>query len=184
MDMGYFGEEGHPLKLPEIEVPIEKAWEPSAGKFDSEKSRGKRAKAYEAGAYGVAGAGAGVAGHQGYKAGKEATKLKGALKGEQMAPLKERKMRTGGGSKMKRLGVSPDPAKPGHILHETAIPKKGIDVAAKVGEHGGRAAGAAALAGGALYAAHKIKEKSKSGGSWAPYAKRDAVSAFGIDHSH
>ena len=46
IDMGYFGEEGRPVVLPAIERPDEvfKAWEPSAGKFDSEKSRGKRSQ--------------------------------------------------------------------------------------------------------------------------------------------
>ena len=37
---------GHPVESGD-EVAIEKAWSPSASSFDSERSRGKRAKAYE-----------------------------------------------------------------------------------------------------------------------------------------
>ena len=171
LEMGYFGEEGHPLKLPEIEVAFEKAWEPSAGKFDSEKSRGKRAKGYEAGAYGVAGGAGAYSGHQAIKTGKKLKELP-----VKMAPLSEKKVGRG----KKRMGVD---VNRGHIVSEKAIPLSRVKET-KVLRHGGKAAAGAAIAGGALYGAHKIKEKSQSGGSWTPYAKRDAVSAFGIDHSH
>jgi hypothetical protein len=69
MEMGYYGEEGHPIKLPEIKALIEKAWEPVAGNYDPEARRHKRAKAYEPV---LAGVGAGATGGAGYAAFKGA----------------------------------------------------------------------------------------------------------------
>jgi hypothetical protein len=76
MDMGYFGEEGHPVELPKIVVPIEKAWTPMANNYDSEAGRHKRAKNYEDAALVGAGAGAAYAGHHGAQSVKESRKLK------------------------------------------------------------------------------------------------------------
>lgn len=80
MDMGYYGEEGHPIKLPEIKVPIEKSWEPVAGNYDPEAKRHKRAKVYEPA---LAGVGAGATGGAGYAAVKGAKlELKNRSKGQ------------------------------------------------------------------------------------------------------
>ena len=76
MEMGYFGEEGHPIEFPEIEVPVSKAWEPSAGNFDSEAARKKRNKGYQGAALVGAGAGGAYTGHQGMKAVHAAGKIK------------------------------------------------------------------------------------------------------------
>jgi len=70
MDMGYYGEEGRPIKLPEIKVPIEKSWEPVAGNYDPEAKRHKRAKVYEPALAGVGAGATGAAGYTGVKAGK------------------------------------------------------------------------------------------------------------------
>ena len=40
LEMGFYGEEGQPIKLPQIKAPVEKAWSPVASNFNSEKSRG------------------------------------------------------------------------------------------------------------------------------------------------
>jgi hypothetical protein len=74
MDMGYYGEEGRPIKLPEIKVPIEKSWSPVAGNFDAEASRHKRAKIMEPALAGVGAGALGGAGYAGAKAGKLALK--------------------------------------------------------------------------------------------------------------
>jgi hypothetical protein len=80
MDMGYYGEEGHPVELPEIKVPIEKAWEPVARNYDPEAKRHKRAKVYEPA---LAGAGAGATGAAGYAAAKGVKlELKNRSKGQ------------------------------------------------------------------------------------------------------
>jgi hypothetical protein len=76
MDTGYYGEEGHPIKLEEIKVPIEKAWSPSASNFDSEASRHKRTKVHELGTAAAVGGGAGYAGFHGSKAAKESKGIK------------------------------------------------------------------------------------------------------------
>lgn len=77
MDMGYYGEEGRPLLPAEIEAEIEKAWSPAASPYDSEGRRHKRGEGYTDAALVGAGAGAAVAGHQGFKAVEAARKLKG-----------------------------------------------------------------------------------------------------------
>ncbi len=136
IEMGYYGEEGHPLTHEEIEAEIEKAWTPSASNYDSEQKRGKRARAYQ-GAGLVGGGAAGTfAGVQAHKAIQEGKKLKG-------------------GSQIRRL-------KP-------------------VVAHGGKAAAGAAAGVAAITASSKIGSKRRD--SWQPYAKRDAASAFGVDHS-
>lgn len=48
-------------------------------------------------------------------------------------------------------------------------------------KHGGRAAIGLGAVGAAVGAHHALKQKRASR-SWQPYAKRDAVSAFGVDH--
>ena len=48
-------------------------------------------------------------------------------------------------------------------------------------KHGGKALAGAAVAGGAVAGAAALNNKRKS--SWQPYAKRDAISAFGVDHA-
>jgi hypothetical protein len=76
LEMGYYGEEGHPLTHEEIEAEIEKAWTPSASNYDSEKKRQRRADIYGGGALVGAGAGGAYAAHQGMKAVEEGKKLK------------------------------------------------------------------------------------------------------------
>lgn len=61
MEMGYYGEQGQALSTEQIE----KAWSPVASTFDSEKSRKRRAKSYEAGAGVAAGASAAYGVHHG-----------------------------------------------------------------------------------------------------------------------
>jgi hypothetical protein len=154
MDMGYYGEEGRPIKLPEIKVPIEKAWQPVASNFDSEESRRKRAKKYE----GAALVGAGGAGAYGAHHGLKAVE---AARG-----VKTKTVKASAGGKVVS-GAKEFKALPAGALKAT-------------GKHGGKAllgAGAVGLAAGAHGA---IKQKRK--GSWQPYAKRDTTSAWGIDH--
>jgi len=66
IEMGYYGEEGRPIKLPTIEVPIEKAWSAVATNYDPEAKRQKRSKNYETaleiGSAGAAGGAAAEAG--------------------------------------------------------------------------------------------------------------------------
>jgi hypothetical protein len=61
---------------------------------------------------------------------------------------------------------------------EKAIPTAGLKMA---GQHGGKALAGAAAVAGAAGVHHALKRKQQ--GSWQPYAKRDAVSAFGVDHT-
>jgi hypothetical protein len=76
IEMGHYGEEGHPVQLPVIEVPIEKAWNSVASTYDSERGRQKRAKVYEGGALVAAGGAGAYTGHQGRKAFRALRKVK------------------------------------------------------------------------------------------------------------
>ena len=169
VEMGYFGEEGHPIKLPEIKVPIEKAWSPTASNYDSEGSRQKRAKKYESGALvtaGGAGAYSASEGRKAVRAGKNAKPLDMAH-GEVKSANKAGDQR-----------FHPKFTSPGNIAHEKAVPVS----AARAGlRHAGKSAAGAAVVAGAVGAHGALKRKRK--GSWQPYAKRDATSAFGIDHT-
>jgi len=164
LEMGYYGEEGHPVTLPPIEVPIEKAWSPSAGNFDSERSRQKRSKAYQGGALVGAGAAGAYAGHHGMKAVHQGSKVKS----KEMAEVHE------------RVNSAKQPYKIAlGSQGESAVPLKHLKPALK---HGGKAAAGVAVVAGAAGAHRKLKRKQT--GDWSPYAKRDVVSAFGIDHAH
>jgi hypothetical protein len=55
------------------------------------------------------------------------------------------------------------------------------DVVGRTLKHGGKAGLGLAAVGGAA-ATHSAINRKKSG-SWQSYAKRDATSAFGVDHS-
>jgi hypothetical protein len=159
IEMGFYGEEGHPVKLPEIKVPIEKAWSPSASNYDSERKREGRNKVYEAGALSGAGLGGAAAAHYGIKAGKSASKLKG----KEMAPT----------------GTSPTGRKVAYTTKaEHAVSAKHLKA---LGKHGGKATAGVATVGAAALAHGAIKRRRE--GSWQPYAKRDTASAFGVDHS-
>ena len=154
LEMGYYGEEGHPVKLPEIKVPIEKAWSPTAGNFDSEAKRQKRAKVYEGGALVGAGGGAvatGLAGRSLHQSAKNIPK-------EKMAPFGDKGM--------------PKPSQARMVTDVKAL--KGLKKPA------GKLGAAVAVTGGSIAAHGALKRKQK--GSWQPYAK-GAVSAWGIDHT-
>jgi len=162
IEMGFFGEEGRPVKLKEIEAEVEKAWTPAARNFDSEASRQKRAKVYEGGSLVAAGGAGAYTAHHGLKtieAGRGA-------KPKVMAPVEHRRNAKGNPYKIALATKG-----------EHAIPVKGLKA---VGRHGGRTAlGAGAVAAAAgTHAALKRKQS----GSWQPYAKRDTFSAFGVDH--
>ena len=154
LEMGYYGEEGHPVKLPEIKVPIEKAWSPTVGSFDSEAKRQKRSKVYEGGA--LVGAGAGGAATAGY--GLKAAEAAKKLKPQKMAPF---------GEKGAPLASKATKALPTGELRALKKPA-------------GKLGAAALLTGGSVAAHRSIKRKQQ--GSWQPYAK-GAVSAWGIDHT-
>lgn len=178
LEMGYFGEEGHPVVLPEIVVPIEKAWSPSASNFNSERSRGKRNEAYAGGALVGAGAGATYGGAQGVKAVQHARNIKAIPNVAQMIPAEEKVTPRGKDKAGKpRKPYYQKVEKPG--VKFTALDAEPVGRAVR---HGGKAAAGLAAAGGAVYAAKKIHEKHNEG--WTPYAKRDTTSAFGIDHAH
>ena len=149
MDMGYFGEEGHPVKLPEIKVPIEKAWEPVASSYSPEGSRKKRAKAYETGALVGAGAGGAVAASQGTKAVQAGKKVKVVPNAAQLKPVKE------GSNLVTRHGKS--------------FKALDIDTLKPALKHGGKAAAGVAAVGAATYGHKKLKEKQS--GSWQSYGK-------------
>lgn len=173
MEMGYYGEEGHPVVLPEIIVPIEKAWQPVASNFDSERSRGKRAKTYEGAALVGAGAGGAYAGHHGMKTVHEARKLKPV----QMAGVHDKVNAAG-----KAYRIAPTGSDIAHGIHgeESAIPIRALK-GSKALRHGGKTlAGVAAV--GAAAGAHKAIKRKREQGSWQSYAK-SATSAFGVDHS-
>jgi hypothetical protein len=163
MEMGYYGEEGKPLTHEEIEAEIEKAWTPSASNFDSERSRHKRTKGYEGGALVGAGAGAAYATRHGVKAGKAASKIKS----KEMTPVLHRVNSAG---QPYRIGLGSQ--------GEKAISTGSLK---KLGGHSGKAAVGLAAVGGAAATHSAIKRKKQSG--WQSYAKRDATSAFGVDHS-
>jgi len=174
IEMGYFGEEGHPVTLPAIEVPIEKAWSPTANNYDSEKSRGKRNQAYGGAALAGAGAAGAYGTMHGVQAGKNLKKVP-----IDVAPVS---MGTVNDAGDKRMLPHMDKKKGnGHIFHEKGITLSRLKES-HAAKHAGKSAAGLAVAGGALYGAKKIKDKHNSG--WQPYSKRDAVSAFGIDHSH
>lgn len=123
MDMGYFGEEGHPVTLEPIEVEVEKAWSPVASNYDPESSRHKRAAMYEPV---LAGAGAAATGGAGYAG------VKGALL--------ERKNKTPGQLKAAKL---PNVKAAQAVRHASAV--KHGKAAAALG-----AAGAVGLGGAAV----------------------------------
>lgn len=87
LEMGYYGEEGHPVEMKPVVVPIEKAWAPAASNFDSENSRKKRADVYQAGALAGAGAGGTYSLQHGLKAFKAARKVKPTTTVGQLKPL-------------------------------------------------------------------------------------------------
>ena len=100
MEMGYYGEEGHPLTHEELEAEIEKAWTPSASNFDSERDRKKRSDHYSTAALVTGGAGAAYGGHHGFQAIKHGRKVKS----EHMAPTY---------LKPAKAAVAPTPRVPG-----------------------------------------------------------------------
>jgi hypothetical protein len=133
MEMGYFGEEGHPIELPEIKVPVSKAWEPTAGNFDSESSRKKRNQAYKGAALVGAGVGGAYTGHHGMKAIHAGGKVK---------PIK-----------MVTEAADGTPSK------KKVLEVKALKTA---GKHGGRAAlGVGAVTGAAV--AHKTLRRKEKG---------------------
>jgi hypothetical protein len=161
MDMGYYGEEGRPLTHEQIEAEIEKAWTPSASNFDSEGSRKKRADAYGGAALVGAGGGGAYAAHHGLKAVEAGKGIKPHVVAEVTRDVK-------GAAKISSARAN----------HYKAISTGSLKA---VGRHGGKAAaGLAAVAGAA--ATHSAIKRKKEGG-WQPYAKRDATSAFGVDHT-
>jgi hypothetical protein len=162
LEMGYYGEEGHQIKLPEIKVPIEKAWSPVANNYDPEGRRAKRAKVYEGGALVGAGAGGAYAAHQGMQAVHHGRQVKVIPKASRIVDAKQPK----GGT----LGVR----------QGKAFKAIDWDVAKPALKHGGKTAAGVAAVGAAAGIHGALKRKEK--GSWQPYAKRDAVSAFGVDH--
>jgi hypothetical protein len=168
MDMGYYGEEGNQVKLPEIKVPIEKAWSPSANNYDSERSRKKRSKTYENAALVGAGAGGAYTASQGMKAVGEAKKVK---------PRTMVETETHARGHQVPKGVPQGANKPFRLAEQSAVPTKHLAPALK---HGGKAA--AGVAGVAAAAGIHGSLKRKRKGSWQPYAKRATTSAFGIDH--
>ena len=130
MDPGYFGEVGRQITDSEIEEEIAKAWEPVASKFDSERSRHKRATAYQAGAIGTSGAlagGAAAFGGQSLSRHARANEMAGKPKRPQSS------------SKVRAL-------------------KAGSKVAGK--RAGGLALASAAAAGGAVALKHRKKSES------------------------
>ena len=159
MDMGYFGEEGHPLTHEEIEAEIEKAWTPSASNFDSERSRHRRNDVYQGGAIAAGGAGGAYAAKHTAKA----VKHRGSLKPKVMSEVQHR-VNSAGQSYKIALGSA----------GEKAIPLKGL-------KHAGKAGLGLAAVGGAAATHSAIKRKKNSG--WQSYAKRNTTSAFGVDHS-
>jgi hypothetical protein len=174
MEMGYYGEVGRPVLLTEIEVPVSKAWQPSAGNFDSENARKKRTKGYQGAALVGAGAGGAYAGHHGMKAAHAAGKIKPVS----MGLMETRTVDAQGTTRRVPKVAGRRGSKKAHVIEEKAIPTKALKAA---GKHGGRTAlgvGAVAAAAG-THRALKRKEKS----SWQPYAKRNSASAFGINHA-
>lgn len=181
IDMGYFGEEGHPVKLSEIEVAFEKAWEPVASNFDSESSRGKRAKIYEGGALAVGGAGAAAGAHQGYKAFKAKP---GAVADPTPRKLTNIVEKPDAAGKMKRSASSAIKNEVKGITMEDFHAHQGAVKAARNTRkaHGKKAAIGLGVAGLAAGAHHVVRDKRKQDSSWQPYSKRDSTSAFGVDH--
>lgn len=168
VEMGYYGEEGHPVKPPEIKVPIEKAWTPSASNFSSEEKRKKRGEAYQTAAAATGGASGVYAGHQGVRAVKEGKKVAP----RDMAPVTEKVVNASGDRRK-----IPHWKSPGHLLTEKAVPVKHLAGTAK---HTGKAALGVAGVGAAAGIHGALKRKEK--GSWQPYAKRNTTSAFGVSH--
>lgn len=169
LEMGYYGEEGHPLTHEQIEAEIEKAWTPSASNFDAERGRHKRAKAYEGGALVGAGAGGAYAAHQGMKAVHAAR----GLKTTDAAPV----------SRGVREYTNKKGTKVTQNVKSYGKTFRALDVVEgkKALAHGGKAAaGLAAVAGAA--ATHSAIKRKQAGG-WQSYAKRDSTSAFGVDHN-
>jgi hypothetical protein len=170
MEMGYYGEEGRPLTHQQIEAEIEKAWTPSASNFDSERSRHRRTGAYQAGAMAAAGAGGAYAARHGVKAVQQGKKIQSIPDSAQIKTVEET-VRPKAGKEftrnVKRAGKT--------------FRALDADVVGRTLKHGGKAGLGLAAVGGAA-ATHSAINRKKSG-SWQSYAKRDATSAFGVDHS-
>lgn len=170
IDAGYFGEEGHRVQLPQIEAPVEKAWSPVASSFDSESSRQKRSKTYQGAALVGAGAGGAYAGHHGVHAVREGRKLRAIPDVVQTKKVSEEVKGQGGSY---RRNVTRAAGKP-----FTALDAGQLKVA---GKHGGKALAGVGAVGAAVGAHGAIRRRRKGG--WQPYAKRDQISAFGVDHT-
>jgi hypothetical protein len=165
MEMGYFGEEGHALTTEEIDREISKAdtkkpWHPMGSRFDSEKSRMNRSRAYE----GAAIAGGLGATHIGLN---QAVKTARTAKKEFKPRIVEEPIvthvpyTTSGGKKAHRkktIHTKPFKAMP--------LTKEAVKAVRKPAGKAGLALGAA---GAAFGGAHAIHQKRK--GSWQPYAK-------------
>jgi hypothetical protein len=174
--MGFFGEEGHALTTEEIDREISKAdtkkpWHPMGSRFDSEKSRMNRSRAYE----GAAIAGGLGATHIGLnQAGKTVSAAKKEFKPrvvQEPSVVQQKVTRKSGKEHYRRSVVHGKPFK--------AMPLT-KDAVKAVRKPAGKAGLALGAAGAAFGGAHAIHQKRK--GSWQPYAKRDTTSAFGVDH--
>ena len=153
MDMGYFGEEGHQVELPEITVSIEKAWEPVARNYDPEAKRKKRSEAYPKAAAGASG---GLAAGAAYKTGEA---------------LSQR-----GQSVLYRPRNAPyGPLKRGQAAHVKGVSRALNVKAGKSLKGAGALAGAAAATAGASHVLNRKKDSK----SWESYGKRDTVSKLG-----
>jgi hypothetical protein len=169
MEMGYYGEEGRPLTHEQIETEIEKAWTPTASNFDAEKSRKKRAGAYQGAALVGSGAGGAYAAHHGMHAVHEGKKIR-TIDAAPRIPAEETVKSKGGKEFTRNV-----------IRHGKAFRALDVDVAGKALKHAGKAGIGLAAVGGAA-ATHSAIKRKKQGG-WQSYAKRDTTSAFGVDHS-
>lgn len=143
--------------IEEMEEFISKKWEPVSRNYDPEQRREKRGPYYE-------GAAVATAGYQGARA-VGRTSIGAEHKSQ-------------GGAKAYRASKPHGPLKAGEARHFNRL--KANDDVARAAFKGARKRGAVAVAAAGV-AAGIHHERTK--GSWQSYAKRDSVSAFGVDHT-
>lgn len=148
---------------------VAKAWTPQTTPYDPEKKRIKRGEIAQGAVYGAGGGLLGAAAVDAGKAGNYKRKAKEGLK----AP-----------AKLKAMDEAPMAARPPSDKKYRAA-EKSIKQMARHHKLAGRhirTSGKLAAVGAATVGAGEVIRRKRKSESWQPYAKRDTVSAFGVDH--
>lgn len=163
---------------------VAKAWTPQTTPYDPEKKRLNRNEKQQVAAFAGGGTLGGAAAAQ--------TAIAGNLKRKANEGKKATAEYRSTKKKIKAIDKAPITARPTSDAKYRALHAKKSRLApevARAAKHGRlatkniRSAAALGAAGAAAVGAGEFIRHRKKSESWQPYAKRDAVSAFGVDHT-